>query len=60
MNSIQPSHRPSKPTRYLVDRERLIAVTSAFGGSLINPLKSGVVHERRSMGTGVMRKDDER
>ena len=51
---------PDGDTRYLVDHERLIAVTSMLGGSLIDPLKSSVVHDRRSMGTWVLRKDHER
>lgn len=51
---------PDGDSRYLVDHERLIAVTSMLGGSLIDPLKSTVVHDRRSMGTWVLRKDHER
>ena len=31
-------------------------VTAELGGSLLDPLKSRVVHERRSMGTWVVRK----
>jgi len=48
---------PDGETRYLVDHERLMAVTSELGGSLLDPLKSTVVHDRRSMGTWVVRKD---
>jgi tellurite methyltransferase len=51
---------PDGDQRYLVDHERLIAMTFKLGGSLIDPLKSTVVHERRSMGTWVVRKDQER
>jgi SAM-dependent methyltransferase len=47
---------PDGETRYLVDHERLIAVTTELGGSLLDPLKSTVVHDRRSMGTWVVRK----
>ena len=47
---------PDGDTRYLVDHERLIDVTRALGGTLLDPLKSAVVHERRSMGTWVVRK----
>ena len=47
---------PDGDTRYLVDHERLIAVTTELGGSLLDPVKSAVVHERRSMGTWVVRK----
>ena len=51
---------PDGDTRYLVDHERLMAVTSELGGSLLDPLKSTVVHDRRSMGTWVVRKDRSR
>jgi SAM-dependent methyltransferase len=47
---------PDGDTRYLVDHERLIEVTAALGGSLLDPIKSTVVHDRRSMGTWVVRK----
>ena len=43
-------------TRFLVDHERLLNVTRELGGSLVDPLKSTVVHEQRSMGTWVVRK----
>jgi SAM-dependent methyltransferase len=48
---------PDGDTRFLVDHEQLIDVTTALGGSLVDPLKSTVVHDRRSMGTWVVRKD---
>ena len=47
---------PDGDTRYVVDHERLLEVTEQLGGSLLDPLKSTVVHERRSMGTWVVRK----
>ena len=47
---------PDGATRFLVDHERLLNVTQALGGSLVDPLKSTVVHEQRSMGTWVVRK----
>jgi tellurite methyltransferase len=47
---------PDGDTRFLVDHERLIALTNELGGSLLDPLKSTVVHDRRSMGTWVVRK----
>ncbi len=47
---------PDGHTRYLVDHESLLAVTRELGGSLLDPLKSTVVHEQRSMGTWVVRK----
>jgi len=42
--------------RFLVDHERLLDVTQELGGALLDPLKSTVVHEQRSMGTWVVRK----
>ena len=47
---------PDGTTRFLVDHERLLNVTQQLGGSLVDPLKSTVVHEQRSMGTWVVRK----
>jgi len=47
---------PDGATRFLVDHERLLDVTRQLGGSLIDPLKSTVVHEQRSIGTWVVRK----
>jgi tellurite methyltransferase len=47
---------PDGTTRFLVDHERLLSVTRDLGGSLLDPLKSTVVHEQRSMGTWVVRK----
>jgi len=48
---------PDGDIRFLVDHEQLIDVTAALGGSLLDPLKSTVVHDQRSMGTWVVRKD---
>jgi SAM-dependent methyltransferase len=47
---------PDGTTRFLVDHERLLNVTRDLGGSLLDPLKSTVVHEQRSMGTWAVRK----
>jgi hypothetical protein len=47
-----------RTTRFLVDHDRLLNVTRDLGGSLLDPLKSTVVHEQRSMGTWVVRKGD--
>ncbi len=47
---------PDGDIRFLVDHEQLIDVTAALGGSLLDPIKSTVVHEQRSMGTWVVRK----
>ena len=49
---------PDGTTRFLVDHARLLDVTRELGGSLLDPLKSTVVHEQRSMGTWVVRKQD--
>src|SRR4029453_17369525 len=49
---------PDGTTRFLVDHERLLNVTQELGGSLLDPLKSTVVHEQRSMATWVVRKHD--
>jgi len=48
---------PDGDTRYLVDHELLIEVTRQLGGSLLDPIRSTVVHELRSMGTWIVRKD---
>jgi SAM-dependent methyltransferase len=49
---------PDGTTRFLVDHERLLNVTRELGGSLVDPLKSTVVHAQRSMGTWVVRKSE--
>ena len=48
---------PDGDTRFLVDHEQLLDVTTTLGGSLLDPLKSTVVHDQRSMGTWVVRKN---
>jgi tellurite methyltransferase len=47
---------PDGHTRYVADHELLIEVTARLGGSLVDPLRSTVVHDLRSMGTWVVRK----
>jgi len=47
---------PDGTERFLIGHEYLLNVTHALGGSLVDPLKSTVVHEQRSMGTWVVRK----
>ena len=47
---------PDGDTRFLVTHERLIDVAQALGGLLLDPVKSTVVHDQRSMGTWVVRK----
>jgi len=49
---------PDGTTRFLVDHEQLLNVTRDLGGSLLDPLKSTVVHGQRSMGTWVVRKGE--
>ena len=48
--------QPDGDTRFLVDHAQLIDATTALGASLVDPLKSSVVHDQRSMGTWVVRK----
>ena len=51
-------HRlPDGTTRYLVDEAMLIALTRELGGRLLDPLKTTVVQDQRSMTTWVVRKD---
>jgi SAM-dependent methyltransferase len=50
-------HRlPDGSDRYLVDAPMLTAMTSRLGGELLDPLKTTVVQDQRSMTTWVMRK----
>jgi len=48
---------PDGETRFIVDHERLLRVTDELGASLVDPLKSVVVHGQRSMGVWVVRKN---
>jgi SAM-dependent methyltransferase len=47
---------PDGSTRFLVDAEYLLGHTRRLGGSLMDPLKTTVVHGQRSMTTWVVRK----
>jgi SAM-dependent methyltransferase len=47
---------PDGSDRYLVDVPMLLALTSALGGELLDPIKTTVVQDQRSMTTWVMRK----
>ena len=47
---------PDGSERYLVSAERLIARTRALGGRLLDPLKTTVVQDQRSMTTWVVGK----
>ncbi|MDO8680589.1 MAG: class I SAM-dependent methyltransferase [Acidobacteriota bacterium] len=47
---------PDGSDRYLVDAPALLDWTARLGGDLIDPLKTTLVHEQRSMTTWVMRR----
>jgi SAM-dependent methyltransferase len=47
---------PDGSTRYLVDEELLVDMGARLGGELVDPLKTTVVQNQRSMTTWVMRK----
>jgi SAM-dependent methyltransferase len=48
---------PDGSERYLVDEKLLISLASDLGGQLIDPLKTTVVQNQRSMTTWVVRKN---
>jgi hypothetical protein len=47
---------PDGSDRFLVDERMLLATTDALGGELLEPLKSVVVQNMRSMATWCVRK----
>jgi tellurite methyltransferase len=47
---------PDGSERYLVDAALLLDLTGRLGGSLLDPIKTTLVHEQRSMTTWVVRK----
>ena len=49
-------HLPDGSERYLVDEELLLHFTADLGGRLLDPLKTTVVQNQRSMTTWVVRK----
>jgi SAM-dependent methyltransferase len=49
-------HLPDGSTRFLVDEAMLTARTAHHGGALLDPLKTTVVQDQRSMTTWVVRK----
>jgi SAM-dependent methyltransferase len=49
-------HLPDGSERFLVDEEMLLAATAALGGELLEPLKTVVVYDMRSMATWCLRK----
>lgn len=50
-------HLPDGSDRYLVDEAMLMALTVELGGELVDPLKTTVVQNLRSMTTWVVRKN---
>jgi tellurite methyltransferase len=59
---VQPIHGrrfllPDGSERYLVDEALLMQLTEQLGGRLLDPLKTTVVQNQRSMTTWVMRKN---
>ena len=60
-NQVRPvaGHRfvlPDRSERYLVDESVLLRLTEELGGQLLDPLKTTIVQNQRSMTTWVMRK----
>jgi len=47
---------PDGSERYLVDERLLMALTEDMGGALLDPLKTTIVQNQRSMTTWVVRK----
>ncbi|HYN09985.1 MAG TPA: class I SAM-dependent methyltransferase [Vicinamibacterales bacterium] len=48
---------PDGTTRYLIDENYLVDRTRTLGGKLMDPIKTTVVQDQRSMTTWVVRKD---
>jgi SAM-dependent methyltransferase len=51
---------PDGSERYLIDEARLLNLTATLGGDLLDPIKTTVVQDQRSMTTWVVRKRGER
>jgi SAM-dependent methyltransferase len=47
---------PDGTDRYLVDEAQLVGLTAGLGGALLDPIKTSVVQDQRSMTTWVVRK----
>ena len=47
---------PDGSERYLVDEQLLVEITDALGGRLLDPLKTTIVQNQRSMTTWVLEK----
>jgi len=52
-------HLPDGSDRFLVDEEKLRSVTATLGGEFIEPIKTTVVENLRSMTTWVVKKGEE-
>lgn len=48
---------PDGSERYLVDEARLLELTRRLGGTLLDPIKTTIVQDQRSMTTWVVRKN---
>jgi SAM-dependent methyltransferase len=48
---------PDRSERYLVDEDLLLGLTNELGGQLLDPLKTTLVQDQRSMTTWVLRKN---
>jgi len=49
-------HLPDGSERFLVDEAMLVSVSATLGGEFIEPIKTTVVQDMRSMTTWVLRK----
>jgi tellurite methyltransferase len=47
---------PDGSERYLIDEPRLVALTEQLGGTLVDPVKTTIVHGQRAMTTWVVRR----
>jgi tellurite methyltransferase len=48
---------PDGSERYLVDEVLLLKLTEELGGQMVDPLKTTVVQNQRSMSTWILRKN---
>ncbi len=49
---------PDGSERFLVDVDLLLATTARLGGTLVDPIKTTIVHDQRAMTTWVVRRGD--
>jgi len=59
-DTVRRFRLPDGTERYLVDEALLMERTRALGGALLDPIKTTVVQDQRSMTTWVVRKNDTR